>query len=216
MIDEAGLAEFRMRMESFRASREVEKQSQQALMDLIAWYRRLSAHDRELANHVVAGWVLSANVTDRGDARALAREFTITEARPNLLTLKEHLEAAQDVHARYELAAVTRVLDALRLSEGCRFAAIDAALVSWASRNGAHVMTQYHDEDVRSLSLVDAQGREFQLWIERDGDHFVVKASNNKRADAVRSWSSEPVAAAQVTGALDRAIVEVRAWMAEG
>jgi hypothetical protein len=53
------------------------------------------------------------------------------------------------------------------------------------------------------------------MWIDCDGDHFVVKASNNRRGRARRSWKSEPLTAADVTGALDRAIVEVQTWMAE-
>jgi hypothetical protein len=214
MTDEADVTEFRRRMESFRASREVEKQSHVALMDLLVWYSRLPARDRELANHVVAGWVLSANVTDRGDARTLVREFTITEARPNLLELKGKLEAASDVHARYELAEVTRVLDALGLGKSCGFTAIDPALTAWASRNGLHVLTQYRGEAVRSISLADAEGREFQVWIEREGDDFVVKASNNKHEEAARSWHSEPVAPKGVTSALDRAMIEVQTWIA--
>ena len=121
MVDERNLAAFRARMEAYRASREVERQSQAALLDLILWYGRLSAADREVANHVVAEWVLSTNETDRLDARALVHEFTITGARSSLLELKEQLENAQDVHRIYELAAVNRVLDALARKEIRKF-----------------------------------------------------------------------------------------------
>jgi hypothetical protein len=47
------------------------------------------------------------------------------------------------------------------------FSEIDSVLVPWASRRQMQIFTQYKDEEVRSMLLVDDQGDTYQLWVDR-------------------------------------------------
>src|SRR5687767_10423758 len=47
------------------------------------------------------------------------------------------------------------------------FSEIDSVLVPWASRRQMQISTQYKDEEVRSMLLVDDQGDTYQLWVDR-------------------------------------------------
>jgi hypothetical protein len=41
----------------------------------------------------------------------------------------------------------------------------DDTLSAWARRHGLHVSTEYKEEEVRSIAIVDDVGCEYQLWL---------------------------------------------------
>ena len=47
-----------------------------------------------------------------------------------------------------------------------KYADVDEVLAIWARRHGLHVNTEYRDEEVRSVAIVDDAGCEYQLWLE--------------------------------------------------
>src|ERR1044071_9592302 len=45
------------------------------------------------------------------------------------------------------------------------FTLIDRALPAWLKRHGVHVHTQYKDEEVRGVIVVDDKGSTYQIWV---------------------------------------------------
>ena len=46
------------------------------------------------------------------------------------------------------------------------FSPVDAAILSWATRHGLHLYTEYRDEEVRAVEIIDASGARYQIWVE--------------------------------------------------
>lgn len=94
------------------ANREAEefKNSFLALERVNGMYRGLSAADRELADRVLAEWVLSDEEAKRFDAVALIREFHVLTAAPALRELAHNLARSSDPGAPFEREKVEGVL----------------------------------------------------------------------------------------------------------
>jgi hypothetical protein len=68
---------------------------------------------------------------------------------------------------------------------------------------------------VRSVAVVDVDGREFQIWLQDEfGKVTVHAASKERRRRFWRSWTLEPVTADAFAPLLDAALMEVRKWSA--
>jgi hypothetical protein len=46
------------------------------------------------------------------------------------------------------------------------FTPVDRVLPSWLKRHGLHVHSEYKDEEVRSVMVVDDQGSTYQIWVD--------------------------------------------------
>jgi len=46
-----------------------------------------------------------------------------------------------------------------------RFRTVDEVLLPWARSHGLYVSTEYKDEEVRSIAIVDDSGSEYQMWL---------------------------------------------------
>lgn len=86
------------------------KQSQEVLAALFLMYRSLSADDRLEIDRLLAEQLSSQDETDRFDAIALIREFSIASALPALRRLSDWLETATWPGAPYEWAKVNRLI----------------------------------------------------------------------------------------------------------
>jgi hypothetical protein len=89
------------------------KNSQGALLDLIAHYEQLDARDRSFADRVLSEWIGSTNERKRFDALAMIDRFRIRSALAPLRLLASEIETRKDHEAPYELAKVRRILDRL-------------------------------------------------------------------------------------------------------
>lgn len=116
------LDDLRSRMNSLWASanRETDelKDPIRALERLSGLYRNLDATERELADRVLAEWVLSHEEAKRFDAVALIREFEVTSAAPELRDLVGRLARSDDPGAPFEREKVEVLLRDLGLTGG--------------------------------------------------------------------------------------------------
>jgi hypothetical protein len=92
------------------ARAEETKDSMSAIPALLNAYDALGEDERTVVNAVLAEAAESGNETERFDALALIREFTITEAVPSLKRLATRLEISDDVGAPFELEKVNTIL----------------------------------------------------------------------------------------------------------
>ena len=70
-----------------------------------------------------------------------------------------------------------------------RYFKIDKIIEDWAKKLGLHIQTNYKDEKVRSLSVVDDAGNSYQIWIENlKWRRLKVSASNNKSGRKRKLW----------------------------
>jgi|ERR1700688_3089806 len=81
-----------------------------ATVELISYYRTLTPGARTLADAEIVDWLLSENGDRRFDAMALVREFRITGAVQNLITLAQDLRGRAGPEARYELEKAEQIL----------------------------------------------------------------------------------------------------------
>jgi hypothetical protein len=116
------LDEFRSEMEGYRRSVDEEarslKDSYLALDRLQAWYRRLDAEQRLMADQVLAEWATSDEENLRFDALALINDFKITSALPALQKLAARLASSTAPGAPYEMKKVERITAGLRRNSG--------------------------------------------------------------------------------------------------
>lgn len=114
------LEDVRLEMNAFwdMANREAEefKDSFLALERVNGMYLGLSTADRELANEVLAEWVLSDEEAKRFDAVALIREFRVVAAAPALRELGRRLARSTDPGAPFEREKVEGLLRELGVS----------------------------------------------------------------------------------------------------
>jgi hypothetical protein len=111
------LDEFRQKMESWwqeTDARELAlKNSQGALLELMALYKGLNSAEQTLADRVFAEWLASGNNRKKFDALAAIDQFQIRSAVPQLRILESEITKRQDHEAPYELAKVRRMLERL-------------------------------------------------------------------------------------------------------
>jgi hypothetical protein len=69
-----------------------------------------------------------------------------------------------------------------------RYALVDAALETWGRRHGLYVIMRHRDDEVRSVSVVDDAGTEYQVFLSAPND------AGRLTVTAVRS-AGEPLAA---------------------
>jgi hypothetical protein len=108
------LDETREKMDLFWESADREalelKDSYLALDRLHTLYHGLDSSERELADQVVAEWLLSGEEAKRFDAVALIRDFKIASAVPALQRLADELDRSDDPGARFEREKVDGLL----------------------------------------------------------------------------------------------------------
>lgn len=94
-----------------------------------------------------------------------------------------------------------------------RYAAVDKVLPSWLKRHGLHVMTEYRDDEVRSVDVVDDQGDLYQIWIETISERGFRVSAALRKVPALRSPFSLDTEAAGLPEALEDAYVLVASWI---
>lgn len=111
------LDDFRSKLDAFwaAANREADelKDPYLALERLNTLYRGFDTEERELANQVLAEWVLSDEEAKRFDAVALIRQFQVTSAVSALRALADELERRDDPGAPFEREKVEALLSEL-------------------------------------------------------------------------------------------------------
>ena len=116
------LEQFRQQMQAYRDSVDREarslKDSQAALAQLGAFYENLSQPERDLANTVLAEWILDSDESLRFDGLALIDMFRIRSAYASLKRLAARLELSKEASAPYELAKVRRLMSRLAPADG--------------------------------------------------------------------------------------------------
>lgn len=108
------LDEFRREMEEYRRDVDEEarslKDSYLALERLQTLYRKFDADQREMADRVLAEWVVSGDEKVRFDALALIDEFRIASGITALRELADRLTTSGAPGAPYELQKVQRIM----------------------------------------------------------------------------------------------------------
>ena len=92
-----------------------------------------------------------------------------------------------------------------------RFEDLDEMLTAWARRHGLHVSTEYKDEEVRSVAIVDDSGCEYQLWLDLlPPDRVKVTAWDykNRRQTQICEQSELPEALEFVYGSVEQWICD--------
>ncbi len=86
---------------------------------------------------------------------------------------------------------------------------IDPVIHQWKQHYALKVLTTFRDTEVRSVTLVDARGNQFQLWIDPPADGAVgVHAWDYKQMR--RDWN---IPIPQLRSALDQALALVNSWL---
>jgi len=86
---------------------------------------------------------------------------------------------------------------------------IDSIISAWVKRHRLTLYTWYQNSEIRSVDLVDARGRKFQIWIDRPVSGKVVVHAWNYRKTG-RDWNTT----IDVLGErLEKVFVVVSDWM---
>jgi uncharacterized protein HemX len=116
------LEEFRLEMNAFWEDVEQEaaeqKDSYIAIDRLAALYERFDSAEREMADQVVAEWVLSEDELLRFAARHMIAEFRIVTAVPVLRALQSRLATVDSPGAPYEQGVVNDTIRDLSKKKG--------------------------------------------------------------------------------------------------
>jgi hypothetical protein len=134
-----------------------------ALLMLRRVFERASPEERAVLNDVIREWLSSKSEADRLDGAFLTGEFRIVQNLDLIKKLRAEAERRTDPPAPYERAKYDRVAAGLLEATGPNYAAFDPVLNAWTAQHGLHVLTRHRDEEVRSVAIVDAAGREFQI-----------------------------------------------------
>lgn len=94
------------------------KDSGHPLLQLKRAYRKLDQEERRMADRVVREWLLSEDPANRFYGRALAREFRIASALPELQQASRQLSRHPGPVARDERETVDELMHTLRDSGG--------------------------------------------------------------------------------------------------
>ena|SRR5688572_4267331 len=186
-----------------------------AMLMLRRVFERASPEERSVLNDVIREWLGSKNETDRFAGAFLTGEFRIVQNLDLVKKLRAEAERRTDPGGPYERAAYDRVAAELLERTWPNYAALDPILNAWTAQQGLHVLTRHRDEEVRSVAIVDAAGREFQIWLQVElGQVTVHAASKDRRRRFWRSWAAEPPTADALGPLLDAALLQVRRWSA--
>jgi hypothetical protein len=178
-------------------------------------FHAASPHERVIMNDVIREWLNSESETDRFDGAFLTDAFEIVANLDLLRKLSADADVESDLHAEYERARYDRVLQRLLHATQPDYQLIDPALNEWTARHRLHVTTKHHDEDVRSVDVVDSAGREFQIWLQQAAGAVTVHAAaRDRRRRFWRSWTSEGVSASALESQLDAALQQIQRWSA--
>ena len=95
------------------------------------------------------------------------------------------------------------------------FQRVDTVLAAWLPPHGLHVLTQYRDDEVRVVPIVDDQGCQYSLWFDPQGTDFLVRVDANPLSrNPERTWSAL-VPPEKLSDGLDDAWHRVEQWIAE-
>jgi hypothetical protein len=87
---------------------------------------------------------------------------------------------------------------------------VDRALGDFCEEFGLHLSTEYRDEEVRSIDVVDDQASSYQIWLEQSDSGWIVRLWNRK------SRSAEfPTVSGELLGTLRSAYRELERWITE-
>jgi hypothetical protein len=187
------------------------KDPSNAMLMLRRVFERALPAERAVLNDVIREWLLSENEADRFDGVFLTGEFRIVQNLDLIKKLRAEAERRNDPPAPYENAKYDRVEARLQEATWPNFPALDPVLNEWTSQHGLQVLTGCRDEDIRSVAIVDAAGREFQIWLQVDSRIVTVNAaSKDRRRRFWRSWAAEPPTPDALSPLLDSALLEVR------
>ena len=92
------------------------------------------------------------------------------------------------------------------------FQQVDITLLPWARAHGLHVTTLYRDDEVRSIAVVDAVGRECQLFLTEPtprGDLRVIAVTG------VTQLADVPTRTEELVSALDQAHRAIQDWFSQ-
>jgi len=97
------------------------------------------------------------------------------------------------------------------------YAQIDAVLVPWAKSHGLFVATQFKDEEVRSIQIVDDAGDSYGLWVDvphEDGSVSVSVAEHGAPSRKIRRQTFT-TKVAELNQTLESAYAVAESWMRE-
>lgn len=179
-------------------------------------FERANPQERAALNEVIREWLVSRNETDRFDAAYMTSEFRIVRNLDLVMQLRAKAEHDVGPQAPHDRMKYDRLIAELGAATPPDFSAVDPILNAWAMQHGLHVSTKCNDEDVRFIPVVDAAGREFQIWLDPDGGggYKVQAASVDRRRRLWHGWSSESAFPSRVETMLDAALLEIRKWTA--
>jgi hypothetical protein len=98
-----------------------------------------------------------------------------------------------------------------------RYTQIDPVLVPWAKTHGLFVATQFKDEEVRSVQIVDDAGDSYGLWVDlprEDGSVTVAIAEHTAPSRKIRRQTFT-TRIAELGQTLESAYAVAESWMHE-
>ena len=97
-----------------------------------------------------------------------------------------------------------------------RYARIDTTLMPWAKRRGLFVATQYKDEEVRSIQIVDDAGECYGLWLGVPaGDSVSVSITDHAGPSRQIRRQTFTSSITDLTQTLESAYAVVDSWIRE-
>ena len=98
-----------------------------------------------------------------------------------------------------------------------RYSQIDPILVPWAKTHGLFVATQFKDEEVRSIQIVDDAGDSYGMWVDvpqADGSVTVAIAEHGAPSRKIRRQTFT-TRVAELGQTLDSAYAVAESWIRE-
>ena len=96
------------------------------------------------------------------------------------------------------------------------YADVDKILLPWLKRHGLHVFTRHHEEEVRSIDVVDDAGERFQLWISRPDAFGMVRIFvSNYKSRRKRKSKEYEATLSDLEPALEEAYSQIMDWVNE-
>jgi hypothetical protein len=93
---------------------------------------------------------------------------------------------------------------------------VDKILLPWLKRYGLHVFTMHHEEEVRSIDVVDDAGERYQLWLSRPDAFGVVQVFVwNYKSRRKRKSKEYESTLSDLEEALEDAYSEIMDWVNE-
>jgi hypothetical protein len=119
-----------------------------------------------------------------------------------------------DKLAKTPLARMCRYCGEKWFDSSSDFRQVDYLLNKWLPKYGLTIATQYKDEKVRSISVVDDNGNSYQIWIDPIKlNQIVVNASSLKNMKK-ESWKTE-TDLNDFEQTLNKAYSEIEKWITD-